>query len=121
MILVLEMFISKGWLQYILNIMLAFFCGKVNSVGSQEYMSTSSFCTTESTGGTEGGTCDNPDEIAMGVTLREFKERYGQDIYMFHADEISCDEDYTTRIFRYDTSSTSYEVSLICEYTGSSK
>ncbi len=46
--------------------MLAFFCGKVNSVGSQEYMSTSSFCTTESTGGTEGGTCDNPDEIAMG-------------------------------------------------------
>ena len=85
-------------------------------------MSTSSFCTTESTGGTEGGTCDNPDEIAMGgVTLREFKERYGQDIYMFHADEISCDEDYTTGIFRYDTSGTSYEVSLICEYTGSSK
>ena len=60
-------------------------------------------------------------KLRWGVTLREFKERYGQDIYMFHADEISCDEDYTTRIFRYDTSSTSYEVSLICEYTGSSK
>lgn len=79
MILVLEMFISKGWLQYILNIMLAFFCGKVNSVGSQEYMSTSSFCTTESTGGTEGGTCDNPDEIAMGgVRCENLKKDMGK-------------------------------------------
>lgn len=62
---------------------------------------------------------DNPNGIAMGVTLREFKERYGQDISMFHTDEISCDEDYTTGIFRYDSSGPSYEASLICEYTGS--
>lgn len=70
---------------------------------------------------TEDTLKDNPNGISMGVTLREFKEKYGQDISMFHTDEISCDEDYTTGIFRYDTTGPSYEASLICEYIGVSQ
>ena len=67
---------------------------------------------------TEDTLADNPNGISMGVTLREFHEKYGQDISMFHTDEISCNDDYTTGIFRYDTEGPSFEASLICEYTG---